>query len=118
MLAAELAAGVEGRTMTPLQVWLAVKKVMDETHGFYVGHNRQSIVDRVRMSRKEMDFGDKFRDVECLHNVMGNSDCPFLHYHASFPDKSNPKQLMQLMVFANPTFIPLLKSKKLEIFVD
>ncbi len=104
--------------MTPLQVWLAVKKVMDVTHGSYIGHNRQYIVDRVCRSRKEMDFGDKFRAVECLHNVMSDSDCPFLHYHASFPDKSNPKELMQLMVFANPTLIPLLKFKKLDLFVD
>ena len=118
MLADELATGVEGRTMTPLQVWLAVKKVMDEKHGSYIGHNRQYIVDRVHRSRKEMDFGDKFRAVECLHNVMSDSDHPFLHYHASFPDRSNPKELMRLMVFANPTLIPLLKSKKLDIFVD
>ncbi len=90
MLADELATGVEGRTMTPLQVWLAVKKVMDETHGSYIGHNRQYIVDRVHRSRKEMDFGDKFRAVECLQNVMSDSDHPFLHYHVCFPDRSNP----------------------------
>ncbi len=115
MPADELATGVEGRTMTPLQVWLAVKKVMDETHGSYIGHNRHYIQDRVCRSRS---FGDKFMAVECLHDVMCDSGGPFLHYHASFLDKSNPKELMQLMVFTSPTLILLLKPKKLDIFVD
>ncbi len=67
---------------------------------------------------RSRSFGDKFMAVECLHDVMCDSGGPFLHYHASFLDKSNPKELMQLMVFTSPTLILLLKSKKLDIFVD
>ncbi len=46
MLVDEL-AGIKVRTVTSLQGWLAVNNVMDETHGSYIGCNKQYIQDRV-----------------------------------------------------------------------
>jgi hypothetical protein len=83
------------------------------------GHTCEYVKGLVGREQNETSFGDKFEEIKITDlRFMTDSGEPFLHFHASLPNPQNKKQMMQLMVFANPEVLPLLQQKKVDLFMD
>jgi hypothetical protein len=114
-------AAVEDRSTLPGKIWEDVKKHMDEKFpDGWSGHTMEYCKSLVSRTRKEINCGDKFREIENtnLRMMKDNLDRPFLRNHQVMPNPKNPSELMRFMVFGNPELTGLLEQSGVDLFMD
>jgi hypothetical protein len=111
---------ISSLTLLPAQIWDQTKAKMDEEYPEgWTGIKKASITHRVRHTRMQMIGGDSFRMLEnSKYALMTDTTRPFLHHHGIFPDEKKHGAFQRIMVFGNPTNFGLLKTTKVDIYID
>jgi hypothetical protein len=107
-------------TTTPESIWRDVVCWANSTYdGMWYEIKEQQVKELVRKSHKKLGFGNTISTIENTpdYNKMTDQDRPFLHCSACFPHPKKPDTNMQMMIFANPYLLGLLKGL-VDIFID
>jgi hypothetical protein len=108
-------------TLLPAQVWSVVRAEMEENHPYgWDGLRKDQVCRRVRKARAELGLGDAITTVlnTPLYRMMSDQGRAFLQAFGSYPHPDDPNEFMCMMVYGNPSLIPMLKQRGLDIFVD
>ena len=106
--------------MLPSDVWEGMKGEMERTYpDGWLGLHKQQAVSRVRKCHAQLGLGDVMLTVTDTseYRVMTDSKRPFLQMSV-FPHPDDPEEYMHMMVFGNPTLLPLSKVPSLDMYVD
>ena len=80
---------------------------------------RKAGTNLVRNTRKEANLGDKFAIIENNRDYNRNKETgmPFFQLRLTYPPQDKTKDHCQMMMFANPALLGLLKTPQLDVYV-
>jgi hypothetical protein len=102
-------------TWTPAMCYDAWRAEMDANFPQgWVGLQKNQAVELVQKSRHAQGLGNTIATVENTpdyRNMKDNNKCPFLQFSGTWPHPDKTGEQMHLMIFGNPSLIPLLKTQ-------